>query len=142
MAMRSQLDRRQTDLNRVANQRDDYPPDSMLVLGVVTGATQLGSAGAYRWTYDVTEAWMVGTGYAAKSGGRSLSPAYSVSELSTANVVPQVVGYGTVVANLPAGFVPVRIPNGSAVILSPHRKSDGTLVWLIINTQAIDGICT
>lgn len=136
------FNRRESDIARVTNETPDYPPDSMLVLGVVTGATQLGSAGAYRWTYDVTEAWMVGTGYAARTNGRSLSPAYSVSELSTANLIPQVVGYGTVVGNLPAGFLPVRIPNGSAVILSPHRKSDGTLVWLIINTQAIDGICT
>jgi hypothetical protein len=136
------FNRRESDIARVTNETPDYPSDSMLVLGVVTGATQLGSAGAYRWTYDVSEAWMVGTGYAARTNGRSLSPAYSVSELSTANLIPQVVGYGTVVGNLPAGFLPVRIPNGSAVILSPHRKSDGTLVWLIINTQAIDGICT
>ena len=136
-AGRSPLDRRESDLARATNDVPDYPPDSMLVLGVVTGATQLGLANEYRWTYDVSEAWMVGTGKAARTNGRSLSPAYSVSELSN---VPTV-GYGTTIANLPGGFVPVRIPNGHAVICTPHRKSDGTLVWLIINTQAIDGIC-
>lgn len=134
---RSKTDRRESDLNRVANQLPDEPPDDMLVLGVVTGATALGPAGNYRWTYTVSEAWMVGTGAAAKTNARSLSPAYSVSELSNNPTV----GYGTTIANLPAGFLPVRIPNGHAVILTPHRKSDGTLVWLIINTQAIDGTC-
>jgi len=131
------FNRRESDIARVANETPDYPPDSMLVLGVVTGATQLGPATAYRWTYDVSEAWLSGTTAVARSGGRSFSPAYSVSELSN---VPTV-GYGTTIANLPAGFLPVRIPNGHAVILSPHRKADGTLVWLIINTQAIDGTC-
>lgn len=135
--MRSQFDRRQTDLNRVANQRDEYPPDAGLVLAVVTAATVLGSAGAYRWTYDCAEAWMNGTVVAARSGGRTFTPCYSVSELSNGAQV----AYGVTLANLPAGFAPVRIPNNFAVILSPHRKSDGTLVWLIINTQAIDGVC-
>lgn len=135
--MRSQLDRRQTDLNRVANQRDDYPPDAGLVLAIVTSATVLGSAGAYRWTYDCAEAWMNGTTAAQKSPGRTFTPCYSVSELSNGAQV----AYGVTLANLPAGFAPVRIPNGFAVVLSPHRKSDGTLVWLIINTQAIDGVC-
>jgi len=137
MAMRSQLDRRQTDLNRVANQRDEYPPDSGLVLAQVTAATVLGSAGAYRWTYQCAEAWMNGTTVAAKAPGRTFDPCYSVSELSNGAQV----AYGVTLANLPPGFAPVRIPNGFAVILSPHRKSDGTLVWLIINTQAIDGVC-
>ena len=138
---RDNLDRKRVDIDRVTHSIPGFEQESMLNLGIVTGATQLGAAGAYRWTYQVTQAWMQGAGYVPRPNGLSFSPAYSVSELSTANLVPQVVGYGTIVANLPAGFVPVQIPVGSAVVVTPHRKSDGTLVWLIINTQAIDGVC-
>jgi len=36
----------------------------------------------------------------------------------------------------------VEIPRGTYVFIVPYRGSDGTLLWLIVNTQAIDGTCT
>jgi len=65
--------------------------------------------------------------------------ALSVSELSNA-VNPY--SYGVTKANLPAGFSAVPIPDGSFVWCVPHRLTDGDFVWLIVNTQAIDGVCT
>lgn len=135
------LDRRETDLARVTNEMADYPPDGMLTLAIVTDATVLGSALAYRWTYTCQEAWLVnslGQTPVLRSPGRTFHPCYSMSEMSNGFQV----SYGVTLANLPAAFTPQRIPSGFGVILSPHRRSDGALVWLIINTQAIDGICT
>jgi hypothetical protein len=131
------LDRRESDLRRVADDRPDWTPDVGLVMARVTTATVLGVATDYRWTYECAEAWMNGTVSAVRSPGRTFSPCYSISELSNGLKC----SYGVTIANLPVGFAPVRIPNDTAVMLSPHRKSDGTLVWIIINTQAIDGVC-
>lgn len=137
---RDQLDRKRVDIDRNVRERTQFEPAPALVLGVVTGATQIGAANAYRWTYSVDEAWMSGTGVVARTNGMQGMTAYSVSELS--NTGPGgTFSYGVQGANLPAGWVPVRIPNGTAVILSAHRRADGSLVWLIINTQAIDGVC-
>ena len=49
--------------------------------------------------------------------------------------------YGVAIGTLPAGFAPVPIPNGTYVLCVPHRITNGTLIWLIVNTQAIDGVC-
>jgi len=65
--------------------------------------------------------------------------ALSVSELSN-HVKPY--SYGVTKANIPAGFTAVKIPVGSFVWCVPHRMKDGAFIWLIVNTQAIDGVCT
>ena len=65
--------------------------------------------------------------------------ALSVSELSN-GVNPY--SYGVTKANIPAGFAAVKIPTGTWVWCVPHRMTDGTFIWLIVNTQAIDGACT
>ena len=137
---RDQIDRKRVDVDRNVRGRPQFEPAPSLVLGIVTGATQLGTANAYRWTYTVDEAWMSGGTVTTRTNGMTGMTAYSVSELS--NVGPLgTFSYGVQGANLPAGWTPVRIPNGTAVILSAHRRADGSLVWLIINTQAIDGVC-
>jgi len=51
------------------------------------------------------------------------------------------VGYGVTVSTIPAGFNPVAIPTNTAVWVVPQRVSDGNMMWLILNTQAIDGAC-
>ena len=65
--------------------------------------------------------------------------ALSVSEL-TNTTLPY--SYGVAKANIPAGFAAVKIPDNTAVWCVPHRTADGTFIWLIVNTQAIDGVCT
>lgn len=65
--------------------------------------------------------------------------ALSVSELS--NSANGYVSYGVLYTNIPAGFEPKPIPSGTWVWCVPHRMKDGAFIWLIVNTQAIDGVC-
>lgn len=64
--------------------------------------------------------------------------ALSVSELSNAT---NYYSYGVLKTNIPAGFTAKVIPNGTFVWCVPHKCDDGKFFWLIVNTQAIDGIC-
>ena len=64
--------------------------------------------------------------------------ALSVSELS--NTMSHY-SYGIQASNIPAGFSAQSIPVDSWVMCTPHRCTDGTLIMLIVNTQAIDGSC-
>lgn len=76
-----------------------------------------------------------------RSQGREFLDCFSVSELS--NTPPTTsLSYGVSSANLLGSFGPVRIPDGTFVVMCPHRNATGALVYLIINTQAIDGTCT
>lgn len=110
----------------------DHEPIHHL-LAQITSAAPLGN---YRWQYEWREAIINGTAAASKANGLT-GTAFSVSELSNATMV----AYGATIANIPAGFAPVQIPINTYVIIFPHRRQDGSLVWLIANTQAIDGIC-
>ena len=77
----------------------------------------------------------------ARAQGRTFELCFSVSEMS--NTPPTTnISYGVSSANLLGSFGPVRIPDGTFVAMCPHRISTGLLVYLIINTQAIDGTCT
>lgn len=119
-----------------------FDAESALVLARVTGATPIPSAWA-RWVYTCEETW-VGTAplyvRAARPSGRTFDVCLSVSELGN-NTPPTSISYGVSSVNLLGSFGPVRIPDLTPVVLSPHRMSDGTLIWLIVNTQAIDGTC-
>jgi hypothetical protein len=76
-----------------------------------------------------------------RRGAHSFELCFCVSELS--NTPPTTsISYGVSSANLLGSFGPVRIPDGTFVAMCPHRISTGALVYLIINTQAIDGTCT
>lgn len=110
----------------------DHEPIHHL-LAQITSAAPLAT---YRWQYEWREAIINGTAPTSKAGGLT-GTAFSVSELSNATMV----AYGATIANIPAGFAPVQIPVNTYVIIFPHRRQDGSLVWLIANTQAIDGIC-
>jgi len=134
------LQRNQSDLDRVSSVRPGYEPRT-IVLGVITSSSVL-SALHYRWTYNWSEVILntsTPTGATTKTGGLQAS-AISISELSNRNGHP-FYSYG-IGAVLPGTFVPQPIPNGTYVLLTPMRKSDGSLLWVIFNTQAIDGDCT
>lgn len=115
----------------------DFSPP-VCVLGKITGATSIPGS-TTRWLYDWEEASIdPANALAVKSNGLTAQKALSVSELgNTATSV----AYGVNPVNLPAGLLPVRIPNDTAVLLFPYRRNDGSLIWLIVNTQAIDGTC-
>lgn len=127
------------DLKRAA----EYIPDRSTKNGAlmeVTNAVTLGAASLYRWEYDVKYANVSGTSpfnTSTKTNSQTMK-ALSVSELGNdANIF----SYGVPLADIPAGFTPKRIPNGTPVWCVPWRKIDGTFFWLIINTQAISGTC-
>ncbi len=134
------LQRNQSDLDRVSSVRPSYEPRTF-VLGVITSYSVLSTL-YYRWTYDWSEAILntsTPTGASVKAGGLQAS-AISISELSNRSGHPfYAYGIGAV---LPGTFVPQPIPVGTYVLLTPMRQSDGLLRWVIINTQAIDGDCT
>ena len=106
----------------------------------VTAATPI-AATDKRWLYTVTK-------HIADSAANKYVPiasadttqhqAISVSELSNGLTH---YSYGVQKANVPAGFFAVQIPVGTFVWCVPHRTKDGAFIWLIVNTQAIDGVC-
>jgi hypothetical protein len=142
---RSESRRLDGPLTDAATHWDDrrFDPDASLVLAKITAATAIAGAWA-RWKYEAEEAiinagplWTTST----RAQGRAFPDCFSVSELS--NTPPTTsISYGVSSANLLGSFGPVRIPDGTFVAMCPHRISTGALVYLIINTQAIDGTCT
>jgi len=109
------------------------------VLMKVTAATAISGA-TKRWKYTVQPA-RVGAGptYAPALEVAIDAPALSVSELS--NDAVSRFSYGVDPSNLPTGFAAVQIPVGTYVLCVPHAAADGEFIYLIVNTQAIDGTC-
>lgn len=133
------LNTKLTDIKRAAD--STLPLDTKSgILAEVVNAVPLGAASLYRWEYDIKAAQISATSpynTSPKSGVPTMK-ALSISELGNdANVF----SYGVPAAQIPAGFAPVKIPNGTPVWCVPWRKDDGSFVWLIINTQAITGVC-
>jgi hypothetical protein len=106
----------------------------------ITNTTVL-NAGQARYVYTLYQARVqnVAGGYqVATTANTYPHTGLSVSELSNASAF---YAYGVTKANLPAGFTAKPIPINTFVLAVPHRNQDGTLLWLILNTQAIDGVC-
>ena len=135
------LQRNQSDVDRVSRFRPSYEQRTF-VLGVITNYAVL-DATYYRWTYSWSEAILnnaTPTGVTVKTGGLQAT-ALSVSELSNRSGHP-FYSYGVGAGGLPGSYVPQPIAIGTYVLLTPMRQLNGTLRWLIVNTQAIDGACT
>jgi hypothetical protein len=131
--------RRETDLARAISQPAKEDPVAF-DLFVVTGATEIGT-GNYRWKYNLVRA-RVGNASTYNPGTSSntfVETGLSASELSNGSIAYY--SYGVQAANVPTGWAPKQIPVGSYVVAVPHRTLDGTLVWIIIANQAIDGTC-
>ena len=128
----SELDRLATEGAAVA-QRET-------VLMKVTAAAAISGATS-RWKYTVQPA-RVGAAptYTPALEVEIDADALSVSELS--NDVTSQYSYGVDPTNLPGSFDAVQIPVGSYVLCVPHATADGAFIYLIVNTQAIDGECT
>ena len=133
------LSRRADDLARVISQPMEMEAISSQLMKVVTYSVIAG--GNFRHIYTVRRAQVgpASGGYApTTTSNTAQETAVSVSELSNAG---NYVSYGIDKSNIPAGFAPQPIPTGTYVMCVPHRITDGTLIWLIVNTQAVDGIC-
>ena len=128
----SELDRLATEGAAVA-QRET-------VLMKVTAASAISGATS-RWLYTVQPA-RVGAAptYTPALEVEIDADALSVSELS--NDATSRFSYGVDPTNLPGSFDAVQIPVGSYVLCVPHATADGSFIYLIVNTQAIDGECT
>ena len=128
----SELDRLATEGAAVA-QRET-------VLMKVTAASAISGATS-RWKYTVQPA-RVGAAptYTPALEVAIDADALSVSELS--NDATSRLSYGVDPTNLPGSFDAVQIPVGSYVLCVPHATADGSFIYLIVNTQAIDGECT
>jgi hypothetical protein len=129
------IERQALDIDKVRKAAKQFPPTQFLLVSITASAL----ISNFRWQYTWAEAWLTGTTPGNKSPGLT-GVAYSVSELSN-GTPPTTYAYGVSSSTLPAGFAPVKIPNGTFVMIVPHRKSTGELTWLIINTQALDGSC-
>ena len=135
---RDDLDRNRTALAQAwENPPAQYEAISMLLV-VITGSSLI-SGSTKRYTYSWQRASLTGTTAAAKSGQQT-GTAISISELS--NDATGDYSYGVDPTNLPGTFDAVAIPTGTFVLIVPYRDTTGALVWLIINTQAIDGACS
>jgi hypothetical protein len=126
------------DLNRSG--RDLRTPDPIQhKLMRVTNFTLIGGS-YFRYQYTVREATMGGTSpyTPALSVNAATYTALSVSEMSNAS---DYVSYGVLKTHIPAGFAPKPIPINTIVMALPWWASDGTCIYMIVNTQAIDGEC-
>lgn len=129
--------RRSGDAIARADANFDHTPSVGMLARIVSSA--LIATTVNRYLYQWEEAWVAGAapyGTVAKTNALSGS-ALSVSELGNGTYV----AYGVTYGSIPAGFAPVAIRNSTPVWIVPSRKNNGELVWLILNTQAIDGIC-
>ena len=134
----SQQFKQRSDIERVAKELPSLPP-SFGMLAIITGSTAH-ATNPYMWTYNWTEC-LVGANdrIVAKTYGLT-GVAFSISELG--NYGTTRCSYGVITTNIPAGFAPVKIHTNAAVWIVPTRRHDtSALQWLIVNTQAIDGIC-
>lgn len=138
MSMNTREGRQQSDLSRALTYRPDLEPITTQLMKVISSSVI--DAPNVRWLYSVRKA-VVGNPSTYTPGLDSDSATFqalSVSELSNTGTYAS---YGVAIGTLPAGFAPVPIPNGTYVLCVPHRITNGTLIWLIVNTQAIDGVC-
>lgn len=129
------------DLNRAQRQYPQPAPYYPTLMKVTAASAIAGQD--KRWLYTVVEATIdTGASYSpALSVNTGSYSALSVSEL-TNNMATNTYSYGVAKANVPAGFSAVQIPVGTYVMCVPYWRSDSSPIYLIINTQAIDGTCT
>lgn len=125
--------------SRRANQFPPTPAVWCKLCKVVTSSA-IASTNS-RFLYTVTEEVVrpAANSYVPAASTNSVTyEALSVSELSNGSLV---YAFGVQASNIPVGFSPQSIPVGAWVMCVPHRRTDGQLMMLIINTQAIDGAC-
>lgn len=131
------------DLNRAQRQYPQPFPYYPTLMKVTDASAIAGQD--KRWLYTVVEATVGNTSsyVPTTSVNAGAYSALSVSELSNGtSLTTGSYSYGVAKATVPAGFSAVQIPVGTYVMCVPYWRSDSSPIYLIINTQAIDGTCT
>lgn len=137
--------RKSFDINR-ATVNDRGSMDSRLNLFVVTASTAISGA-SYRWLYTIKPAQISeATPYSPSqlSGADPAGyPALSISELGNdvTGSPNRKYAYGVLESDLSGTLVPVKIPTGTPVMAYGWNRAGGTTTYLIINTQALSGVC-
>lgn len=130
------------DLNRAQRQYPQPTPYYPTLMKVTAASAIAGQD--KRWLYTVVEATIdTGASYApGLSVNTGSYSALSVSELTNGtSTTTGTYSYGVAKTNLPAGFSAVQIPVNTYVMCVPYWRADSSPIYLIINTQAIDGAC-
>jgi len=97
-----------------------------------------------RWLYTVVEATVGATASYVPTTSVNAGSYYALSVSELTNGTSTTVGtysYGVAKTNVPAGFSAVQIPVNTFVMCVPYWRADSSPIYLIINTQAIDGVC-
>jgi hypothetical protein len=140
----SQTSRQFVDIERVASDVPGMPPSGLKLFRIQSSA-QIASTDE-RYVYNMVRmvirksdplSVVVYDTQSSLTGSRYQG--ISISELS--NHLAHY-SYGIQKANIPSGFSAGPIPNGTLVVAFPlQRHEGGGAIWVIINTQAIDGVC-
>ena len=116
----------------------ETPP---LQLMTVVSSTVLDAA-TWKWTYQLKPAIAnAAAPFSAVARGvvTTTQRGLSVSELGNTTTF---VCAGIAVANLPPGYLPVKLHDGCAVWCHGARDDKGQFYWAIVSPgQAIDGVC-
>lgn len=138
-----QTSRALVDIERARTEVPPAPAPALRLFKITAAALIPGSD--KRYVYSMTRAVirkknasLVDTYEPEDSDTNARYKGVSISELSNAGVA---YSYGVLKTNVPAGFAAVAIPDGSYVLAFPMAMADGGTVWIIINTQALDGSC-
>lgn len=138
-----QTGRALADIERARTNVPPTPPPALRLFRVLSSTPISGQH--KRWLYSMRraivrkkDASLVDTYEPQLSSSRGQCLGLSASELSNAGAT---YSYGVLKTNVPAGFAAVQIPNGTHVVAFPSVMQDGGTVWIIINTQALDGSC-
>jgi len=127
------------DVHRVRTDLPVYEGPALRLFKVINASAIAGQD--KRWKYGLQRVVVQpeSSSYVAvNSGTTTRTLGISVSELSNPGTS---YSYGILASNIPTGFAAVRIPTGTIVAAFPIKLTDGNLLWIIINTQAIDGVC-
>lgn len=129
--------------------RNQLEPEELILCKVVSASLITGTgddfSNDYMWLYYVAPITVSYTPNnfptIAQRSNDVQWEAFSISELGNIGS-SSTVSYGVPLTDIPAGFEPVRIPNGTPVICCRFRTiNHGQVIYLIINTQAITGVC-
>jgi hypothetical protein len=141
MSFRDVLINNQT-LNRLATAQPEERTASVQLMKVTASTPVIGGTNRHVYTVRTARVGPVNgvNDYEPAEEGNYDEDALSVSELS--NDLTGYFSYGVDPVNIQGSQSPRPIPVGTFVVCVPHFDSDGEFIWLIINTQAIDGACT
>ena len=114
-----------------------YQPNNLFLM-IITDASAASSP-PYCWDYTVKRAKIDATTYlVTEVAGTPSFSALSISEIGNHTGY---YSFGVPAADIPSGFAPKQIPVDTPVLCTTVKLDDGTMKYLIINTQAISGTC-